>query len=875
VENEQVIKPELPENKKKFKKWLIPFLWIFGSFFFFLISSVLLLFFYEDEIKDAIIGELNTHLNSEIKVDPKNIDLTIISTFPNTAINFKEITCFEVTKNKNRDTLFFAEKISLQFNVMNIINENYSINYILFSGLDLRLKVDEHGQNNYSIWKSNDTTSTAKSKVDFSLEDVELENIKIAFTNKKEKTKIILDIEDVFLKGDFKEINYSLKSKGKLFLEKFIYKKINYANNKNITYSFEMAVNNELYVFKKSEFKINDVLVELSGEFQTKNKIIYSNLNFSGKNLELTSALSLLPKSQQDRIKEYEGTGKFNLSGKLSGPLNSEDLPLIESEFGIANAQLTYKPNKITATNITLNGKYNNKNGYDELELKNIQAFLNNNKLNGDFRMINFNEPYIDSRFSLNANLSEVLAFYPIDTIENLSGKIDLRAQIKGKLSMLKQDLTDASNYAKGNANFKDVSLKFKNDKNTWDFPFANIEFSGKDLQTDSIKLIVGKNDFELKGTLTNFIPWLFKKNEPISISATSFSDFISVDEIINNSSSESSNKEFSFPENFTFQLNTFINKLNLGKFNAEKINGEIKLINNKLFSDNLSFDAMGGKVQLKGLFEEREKDILMKGSTTLTNIDVKRMMYELNNFAQEEILDKHVKGVGNFSIDFSTLWDKKWKCKPEEIIALLNININQGELKEYKPIEKLSKFIDLKELQNIKFNELKCELEIKNKVISVSKTNIQNSALNLEFYGKHDFDNNIDYHIKLLLSDFLAKRPGKNKQFDDELSFTEKDPDNKRTVFLSMKGNIKDPIIKFDRKAMKEKIKEDIKNEKNNLKAILNEEFGLFKKDTTLNRKTNSNKSNQVFLIDNGNKTPEKKDKLQPKKEKQEEEDF
>ena len=90
------------------------------------------MFFYEDEIKDAIIGELNTHLNSEIKVDPKNIDLTIISTFPNTAINFKEITCYEVTKNKNRDTLFFAEKISLQFNVMNIINENYSINYILY-----------------------------------------------------------------------------------------------------------------------------------------------------------------------------------------------------------------------------------------------------------------------------------------------------------------------------------------------------------------------------------------------------------------------------------------------------------------------------------------------------------------------------------------------------------------------------------------------------------------------------------------------------------------------------------------------------------------------------------------------------------------------
>ena len=544
MENKEEINPELTENKKKFKKWAIPILWFFGIVVFFIASSVLLLFLYEDDVKVAIINELNIHLKSEIIIDPENIDLTIISTFPNASVNFKKITCLEATKKKKRDTLFFAEKIALQFNVMNLINEKYSINKIVFSEVDLRLKVDEHGENNYAIWNNTDTVSSKASSVDFSLEDVELENIKMAFINKKEKTKILLDVKDAFLKGDFKEVNYNLKSKGKLFLKIFTYKQINYAKNKNIAYSFEMAVNSELYAFKKSEFKINDVLVELSGDLQEKNKILISNLNFSGKNLDLTTALSLLPQSQQERIKEYEGNGKFHLSGKLSGPLNSDELPLIESEFGITDAELTYKPNKMTVSNITLNGNYTNKNGYDELELKSIKAVLNNNKLNGDFRMINFDDPYIDSRFSLFANLSEVLAFYPIDTLENLNGTIDLSAQVKGKLALLRQDLTDASNYSKGNARFKDVTLKFKNDKNTWEFPFASIQFSGKDLETDSIKLVLGKNDFNLKGTLTNFIPWLFKNSEPISINATSFSDFISIDEIINNSSPASADKE-------------------------------------------------------------------------------------------------------------------------------------------------------------------------------------------------------------------------------------------------------------------------------------------------------------------------------------------
>jgi hypothetical protein len=53
--------------------------------------------------------------------------------------------------------------------------------------------------------------------------------------------------------------------------------------------------------------------------------------------------------------------------------------------------------------------------------------------------------------------------------------------------------------------------------------------------------------------------------------------------------------------------------------------------------------------------------------------------------------------------------------------------------------------------------------VDIKNQLISFSKTEVSNSALNLDVFGTHSFNNEIDYHIKLLLGEFLAKRPGKN----------------------------------------------------------------------------------------------------------------
>jgi hypothetical protein len=865
--------PEIPEKKSKFKKWLKPLLWVFVSFIFIVLLSVTLVFVYEDEIKSAVIEELNQHLNAEISVKPESIDLTIIRSFPNTSLDFKELTCFEATNNKNRDTLFVAERISFQFNVMDIFHEKYDIKKIDCSNLDLRLVIDENGKQNYNVWKEDTANSTKNEKVSFSLEDVSLKKIKCSFKNKKEKTKLLFTLNKAVFKGKFNDINYALTTEGEMYLNYFTYKKTNYLRNKNVNFNVELEVKENLFSITSSELQINEVYLSVNGNLQNNNKIIVSNLNFIGKNLDVTTALSLLPQSQQERIKDYEGEGVFYLKGSIAGPLNSDQIPDIKADFGFQNASLTYKPNNVTAKNLTISGSYNNTNGYDELLLKKISASINNNLISGDFKLIDFNEPYIDTKFKLNADLKEIIMFYPIDTLSELSGIVFFEGEVKGKFAQLQKDFTDASNYSKGNARFSNVKFNFKNDEHKWDLPYGKLSFSGNNLITDSLKLTIGSSDVDIKGSIINFLPWLLKENEQLSINANCNSNFISLDELIKSSSS--STEEFSFPSWLSFNIQSSVKNIKLGKFSANTITGNIQLLNNKLYSDNISFQSMGGSASLSGIMEENKQDISIKGTAVLKDIDVNRMMYEMNNFSQDEILDKHVKGKGNFSFDFSTLWNKKWECNFDKLVANFDVQINQGELKEYKPLESLAKYIELKELQNIKFNALNCHLAISNRVIDISKTKINNSALNMEFYGTHDFENNINYHVKLLLSELIAKRPGKNKKLDDELLFTENDTENKRCVFINMKGNIDNPVITYDRKAMKEKIKEDIKNEKQNLKSILKEEFGFFKKDTSIKANKNENKADQRFIIDNNTKQKEKENKLQPKKKKEEDEDF
>jgi hypothetical protein len=67
--------------------------------------------------------------------------------------------------------------------------------------------------------------------------------------------------------------------------------------------------------------------------------------------------------------------------------------------------------------------------------------------------------------------------------------------------------------------------------------------------------------------------------------------------------------------------------------------------------------------------------------------------------------------------------------------------------------------------------------------------------------------------------------------------------------IFLTMKGPMADPKIVYDRKGIEQKITTDIKKEKQDLKSILHQEFGWFKKDSTVTKKTDNQPKKQEEL--------------------------
>lgn len=873
MEEEQNINTAPPA--KPFSIWSLLKRLFFGT----LISStllvliaLLLVFVYEDDVKNLIIKELNKHLNSEVRIDPKNIDLTIIKSFPDCALEFKELTALDSKEFKTTDTLLYAKRLALAFNIKDLFNKNYSITKIELDDARCHLKEDKKGNANYLIWKSDTTQKSSNDSLKFALQKITLNNVYLTYKSSRQKIKLTTTLKHIDFKGDFTNTNYVLQTEGKAFIDLFQVEKTKYVTDKNLKLALEINVTGNTYEIKKAETTFNATELISNGQFIINDSLELLDITFKGNNLDIASTLSLLPEKYQTQIADYKSDGEFYAKGEVHYKANK---PLIvNSDFGIKQATITYKPKSTTLTNVNVLGNITVNENRSQLTLKQVSANLNSNTFSGEMELTNFKDPYLKLQVAANTKLEELVTFYPIDTLEQASGSINVKANIEGLVSDLKSNIYSPTIKASGESDITNIKLKFKQSEKELNIPEGKLSLNDRRLNVFGLKLLKGNSDIMLVGEFPNFLGYLFDNKTPLSVIANVTSNSIEVEDFLfATSQNNTTSSTVSVPDNLDFNVNITVNKLSFGKFVAEQIIGTVLLKNQKLALKDVSLQATDGIIKLNAFADASKENIVISGDCDLEKLNIQKLFTQLNNFGQSTLQDKNLKGFVTANIDFTGNWSKQLELDLNSLNATSSILIERGELIGFKPLESLGKYIDINELKHIKFSTLQSALEIKNKTITIPRTSIKSNAINIEWWGKHTFDNVVDYHIQLLLSELLAKKTRANKAFDEELSLVENDPENRRSVFILMTGPIDNPTIKYDRKGAKEKIKQDLKQEKQTIKQLLKEEFGLFKKDSIKTKETD--KSNQKFKIQFGDDTKKTDKPLTPKKKEEDEDDF
>lgn len=811
--------------------------------------AALISFFYSKEIKQMIIAELNKNLATEIKVN--EFDFSVIRHFPYASIEMKQVFVREVNDHEVKDTLLYSNRLALLFNITGIFNKDVTVKKIIADDGTIHIRVDENGKDNYHFWKT--TSDTAKGGV-IDIQKILLKNMKISYFDQKNHQDYQLFADKAQLSGKFSSDEFTLNTQADLLVKKLLVNKIDYLASKRVTLNSDLSVNTKtnIYLLKNSSLKIADVTFDVNGSITAPENSVLLDLDIKSNEADLASFISLLPDPFSQRMKSFKSQGKFVFHSTIKGESSDKKSPALNVDFSIANGKISPSGNEVELSNINFSGNYKNvsSTGKSALVIPSLTASLSGHPIKADLRIDDLDNAFLTLHASTQLDLAQVKPFINSDTLETLSGNLALNIAYSGRLIELK-NVTKENLYevkASGNIDISHLNFKLKNNPLRFVDITGQFALNNEDVQVKNLSGKISSTDFKMDGVFKNFIPFLLVHDQAGDFQANVVSQNVVLDEFLVNkstSSKEDTSYLLKFNPRLLCELNVSIGNMQFRKFQASQVRGRVHLEHQIISGRDLTFRAMDGGITMDATINASRKDsLLITCDAHFTKLDINRLFIELENFDQTTLTDQNVKGRISSDVQFSSSWSKDLTINPKKVRASCDITIDNGELNNFSPIQAMAKYIKVPDLNHIRFSTLKNKIDIANRIIYIPNMEIKSSAINISGSGTHDFDNIVDYHIKLLLSDVLGKKARSNQS---EFGEIEDDGLGRTMLFLSMKGPVDNPKFAYDHKATGQKIKTEIANESKNLKSMLKEEFGLFKKDTVTTSKPKKKEEMQI----------------------------
>ncbi len=856
---------------KYFKKALKYLKWTLIVFFSLLtllfLTAFIIAYFYEDSVKKFVVDRINKQLNSEIQV--KDIELSLLKKFPDATLIFNEVIAKDAITSVNKGNLLKAQQVLLNFNIWDIFDGNYRIKKIEVDQGYINLMVYADGTDNFHFWKE-DSTAKKDDSFGFDLQKLILNNVGIRYRDFPNNQDYYGIANDFIIKGKFKNQQYDLAIYGSLLINKFNVSDVSYFPGKLTDIDMTLSVDNNsgTYKFETGNLKIGDLKFEVAGYVVHNETTQKLDVDITGSKFQLQALLNEVPTAYHKYISDYKGVGDFKFKTKISGSYKGKNIPQVTITFSIKGGKIEQKSSELSLEDVNLNAVFTNGTSQNlkttSLRFNDFSAKLKSSTFRGEMYISDFENPVLDLILYAKSELKEITDFLNVDTLKSISGNVDLKMSFKGKLNkgnnLTAQDFIDSK--TSGTINFTSVNFSLKNDPHEYKNINAQCEFSNNDIIVNKLTGNISSSDFSVKGYFRNVLSYLFLKNQNLLIDGTVTSVNTDLDELLRTSSSSNDTTyRLVFPNNISWKVNIDIAKLNFNKFNATSLKGVVKLKNQLLNASDIKFNSQEGSTDAFLIVDGSQKNkLLISCDAQITKVNISKLFYEFGNFGQESMKDENLKGIVNADVKFAGVWSTQLLPDMEKMYAKADIKIENGELLNYAPMKGLSKFLKVSDLNDVKFANLHNQIEIKNRTIYIPAMEIKSSAVNIVASGEHTFDNVIKYKLKIQLSEILAKKARAAKPENEEFGVVEDDGLGKTSLFILITGTVENPIYKYDAKGVKENIVVSFIKEKQTLKSMLNEEFGWFKKDTSI--KKVDNKTPELKL------KPKDKDKQNLKKQ-------
>ncbi|MBN3035739.1 MAG: hypothetical protein JW861_09140 [Bacteroidales bacterium] len=777
--------------------------------------------------REMALEEVNRRVGVEVRVE--GIEMELWSHFPRVSLRLTEVDVSGSMDVPSGEPLLKAGQLYVVFNFIEMVLGKMVIRGLTIEDAYLGMLKDRKGEVNYGIFRG-----SGKSHPDTHFPMIRFKNVHFTFIDEQARQEYRFradrsvaavrttgSVYDISMNGEFRSILIQPGESPVL-------------GERDLELDMHLLVDETRLMFdlKRARIRIDGIQCDMAGTLEPEGSSRRIDLDISIAKCDFQQFSALLPEQYRSLFTDFRIGGSFNLDMKLEGSWHKGAMPRVSAGFYFWNGEITWLPGEMAFYDVLLRGTFDTGlSGRRQTYTLILDEFSTSGPagcMSGRLELNDFIHPGIGLDLSAGVDLTALPGWILPDTVRHISGKMDMQLAITGTLDELRmprpEDLIPAT--VKGHLRLSGCSLQLAH--SPLDLKDMEGSFILRDnrLEANGFCGRTSSGDFRINGHFHNLIPFLMIPGKSLGVQARIEAGHIDLDELLQYQGRCDTVYRLNLSERLSLNLELDIDSLTLGNFTAGQIGGRLLLGGRRLEARDFRFNSMKGHILFDGLLlQEDNSGFLMTCDASLRDVDISRLFYEMGNFGQQALTYNHLRGSLNTDLTFASRMDASLRTAPGSVFTQADITIDRGELIGYEPLRAITPYLKNQDLGHVEFSTLQNRIVIRDRIIFIPEMEVNTNTLDMRISGTHDFSNRIDYHIRIRLSDLLS---GGNETVPDEkFGFIEDDGEGRTQLFFHLTGDASDPLLRYDTRAVTEKLASDLKKEGFELKDLLRSEFG------------------------------------------------
>lgn len=308
------------------------------------------------------------------------------------------------------------------------------------------------------------------------------------------------------------------------------------------------------------------------------------------------------------------------------------------------------------------------------------------------------------------------------------------------------------------------------------DIPQIKFEYSNKNCQIDTSRIVLGKSDFSLSGHIYNIGAWLDKKAD-LEGRLLFVSDHTDIDELLaivnglgseeetadteevtSDSAGDAESDPFMVPERVNMALTTHIKEANAFGQHVRNLGGRLYVQDGVVVLEEMGFICEAAKLQLTGIYKTPRRDHIYVGlDYHMIDIDLQQLIQMVPQLDTLVPMLRSLRGQAEFHIAAETFVNGKYELKPSTLRGACAIEGKDLVLLDGETFSTIAKLLMFKKKTENLVDSISAQITLYKDMVTVYPFCLSMDNYMVAVGGNHYLDMTFDYHADVLSPIYLG----------------------------------------------------------------------------------------------------------------------